>query len=94
MIVDPLENMSVSSQCYDVQRKSYITYSNGATMAWLNAFFNGKEHPDRVPVTIEMAWDILNGDIPRDEWLNRFFPKQMAICQKAIEESRMRLLGF
>lgn len=95
MIVDPLQDMSITSQRYDVQREGYIYYSKNATTAWISAFFNGRDKPERpVAIPISMAKEVLSGLIPQDEWLTRFFPKQMSICQKAIDESRRRLLGF
>ena len=95
MTVDPLDGMTISSQSYEVEREAYIHYSKQCSMAWTNAYFNGRETPERtVAIPLSLAEKAVTGQISKDEWLRRFFPKQMAICEKAAEESRQQLFGF
>ena len=36
----------------------------------------------------------INDEILLDDWLARFYPKQMNVCHKAIEQARKQLLGI
>ena len=86
MTVDPLDGMTISSQSYEVEREAYIHYSKQCSMAWTNAYFNGRETPERtVAIPLSLAEKAVTGQM---------FPKQRAICEKAAEESRQRLFGF
>jgi hypothetical protein len=35
-----------------------------------------------------------NDEMSMDEWLSRFYPKQMTAYHKAIEQARHQILGF
>ena len=62
---------------------------------WTKAWFNGREKGEpAIEVTRSLAISFVNGTLTRDQWLAQFFPKQMQICQKAVEQTRQQLLGF
>ncbi|MDD6552159.1 MAG: hypothetical protein PUF37_01030 [Prevotellaceae bacterium] len=95
MTVDPLADIHMTVENFDVERTATAYYNNLGTMAWTTAYFNGREKAEpAVQVPVPMVLKLLQGIISRDEWLSRFFPKQMAAYHKAIEESRRMLLGM
>lgn len=95
MTVDPLKNLKVSSENYDIHRKASIYYNSDASMAWTKAWFNDRDKPEEaVPVSVSMAWALRTGKISLDEWLTRYFPKQMDVYNKVMDETRKQLLGL
>jgi len=45
-------------------------------------------------ITRQLAVKFINDEILLDDWLARFYPKQMNVCHKAIEQARKQLLGI
>ena len=45
-------------------------------------------------IYFELAVKFINDEILLDDWLARFYPKQMNVCHKAIEQARKQLLGI
>ena len=77
------------------------------TKAWFNtlslhdalpiskAWFNGREKGENaIEITRLQAIKFINDEISEEDWLSRFYPKQMTVYHKAIEQARQQLLGF
>lgn len=92
---DPLENMEIEAQSYDIERVASIYFDRSGTRAWTKAWFNGHEQGEpAIPITREQAIKFQNDTISRDAWLAHYYPKQMSACANAVEQARQKLLNF
>jgi len=95
MMVDPLANMKINVQNYDVKRAASIYYDNPGQRCWTKAWFNGHIKAERsVEVPRDLALAFANYEISLDAWLERFYPKQMSVYQKVMYEAKKQLLGL
>uniref|UniRef100_UPI0040268A60 hypothetical protein n=1 Tax=Prevotella sp. TaxID=59823 RepID=UPI0040268A60 len=95
MIVDPLAKLNINVQNYDVKRRASVYYDMGGTMCWTKAWFNDRERGERsVAIPLHLALQFAHDEISLDEWLARFYPKQMSVYQKVMTEARKQLLGI
>lgn len=93
MIDDPLANLQIEVNSYDIPRKVTIYTDKPGQRWWTKAWFNGREQgEDAVPITRQNAIAFIRDEIKLDDWLSRFFPKQMAAIYKARENTRNQLL--
>ena len=57
--------------------------------------FNGREKGENaIEITRQLAMKFFNDEMSMDEWLSRFYPKQMTVYHKAISQARSQLLGM
>ena len=84
MIVDPLENMAINVGSYDVEREASVYFDTSGLRCWTKAWFNGRDKGEKS----------INHQIAMDDWLSRYYPKQMTAYHKAIEQARQQILGF
>ena len=47
-----------------------------------------------IEITRQLAMKFFNDEMSMDEWLSRFYPKQMTVYHKAISQARSQLLGM
>lgn len=95
MMEDALKNMSIKSESYDIRRIATVYYNASASRAWTAAKFNNRDKFEpSVEIPLYMAYKFVEHQISRDAWLSRFFPKQMGIYQKAMEETKKQILGL
>lgn len=95
MIEDPLANMSINIGSYDVERETSVYFDASGTRCWTKAWFNGREKGEKaIEITRQQAIKFINDEISKDDWLSRFYPKQMVAYHKAIEQARQQILGF
>lgn len=95
MMVDPLANLQIAAESYDIERDAYVYFNNAGTKCWTKAWFNKKEEGEKaIEITRQLAIQAINHEISKDEWLARFYPKQMSACSKALEEARKMMLGI
>ena len=73
--------MLVDVQNYDVRRIAAI-YADSLGLRWWTK------------ISRDMAVKFVQGAISKDDWLMRYYPKQMSACQKAIEQARKLMLGL
>ena len=87
--------MLVDVQNYDVRRIAAIYADSLGLRWWTKAWFNGRENGERSQeISRDMAIKFVQGTISKDDWLMRYYPKQMSACQKAIEQARKLMLGY
>lgn len=92
---DPLANMIIDAQSYDIDRTASIYFNTSGTKSWTKAWFNGrKEGENAIEITRQQAIQFHNNEIDLDGWLSRFYPKQNSVYHKAIEQARSQLLGL
>ena len=95
MTVDPLSDLEIEVQSYDIQRVASVYFDRSGTRCWTKTWFNGKEKGERaIEITIQLANKFVNDEINIDDWLSRFYPKQMTVYHKAIAQARNQLLGI
>lgn len=87
--------MEVDIQSYDVSRTASVFFDTDGTRCWTKAWFGGREKGEpAVEINRKLAIAFISGQISKDAWLARFFPKQMSAYAKAIEMTRKQLLGL
>lgn len=90
-----MANLQIDVQGYDVQRTASVYFDNQGIRCWTKAWFNGREKGEAaIEITRQLALKFLNDEISMDDWLGRFYPKQMSVYHKAIEQARNQLLGI
>ena len=95
MTVDPLQGLNVSSENYDIHRVASVYYNSDGSMAWTKARFYDRDKAEpSVPVSVAQAWDFARGKINLNDWLARFYPKQMEVYNKVMSQTRERLLSL
>lgn len=95
MTVDPLANMDVFVQDFDVQHKAYVYFDQSGQRCWTKAYFDNKQKGEKsVEITRDMAIKLIHGEITQDSWLARYFPKQMAAYRQAIDAAKKQFLSY
>lgn len=95
MTADPLKDLEIDIQNYDVERTASVYYDNQGIRCWTKAWFNGREKGENaIEITRQLAMKFFNDEMSMDEWLSRFYPKQMMVYHKAISQARSQLLGM
>ena len=93
--IDPLQNLSIIVRSFDVPRIASVYPDNAGIRWWTKAWFNNRENgEDVIEISREMAIKFIQGEIGKDAWLERYYPKQMSIYHNAIEMTRKQLLGL
>ena len=94
-MADPLEGLDIDIHSYDISRESSVYFDSTGTRCWTKAWFNGREKGEKaIEISRQLAVKFINDEMLLDEWLARFYPKQMIVCRKAIEQARKQLLGI
>lgn len=95
LVADPLSDLSIHVESYDVKHEAYVYFDASGRRSWTKAWFNGRDRGENaIEVTRQQAIKFINDEISHDDWLTRFYPKQMTVYHKAIEQARQQLLGF
>lgn len=95
MIEDPLADLAINVGSYDVEREASVYFDTSGMRCWTKAWFNGREKGEKsIEITRQQAIQFINNQISMDDWLLRFYPKQMTAYHKAIEQARQQILGF
>lgn len=95
MIADPLADMAINVGSYDVERYASVYYDTAGVRCWTKAWFNGRDKGEKaIEISRQQAMKFVNDEISMDDWLSRFYPKQMTAYHKAIEQARQQILGF
>ena len=93
--IDPLKDFRIDVRSFDVPRVDSVYPDNAGIRWWTKAWFNNREKGEEViEISREMAIKFIQGEISKDAWLERYYPKQMSIYHNAIEMTRKQLLGL
>ena len=93
--IDPLLDLQIDVQSYDIDREASVYFDNSGTRCWTKAWFNGREKGEKaIEITRQLALKFIEDQIGLNEWLSRYYPKQMSVYYKAIEQARQQILGF
>lgn len=89
-----MSGLQVSFDNYDIKRTVSVYADNSGERWWTKAWFNGREKGEpSIEISKALAVAYIKDEIKMDEWLSRFYPKQMSIVKKSIEQTRQQLLG-
>lgn len=90
-----MENLQCDFQSYDIRRICSVYFDTLGEKAWTKAWFNGRDVGEPAhPISRKIAAAFINGRITKDEMLSRYYPKQMAICRQAVEQTREAMMGI
>ena len=93
-MVDPLSDLSIHVESYDVKHEAYVHFDASGRRSWTKAWFNGRDRGENaIEVTRQQAIKFINENIEKDEWLEEYFPKQMEVYHNAIEQTREQILS-
>lgn len=94
-VIDPLAGLQVDVKSFDVGRIASVYFDSEGNRCWTKAWFNGREKGEpAIEITRKLAIAFISDQISKDSWLTRFWPKQMSVYHKAIEQTRQQLLGL
>ena len=95
LITDPLATLRIDVQSYDVNRVASVYFDTEGNRCWTKAWFNDRDKGEpAIEITRKQAIAFINNQITKDSWLTRFYPKQMSVYHKAIDQTRQQLLGL
>lgn len=94
-MVDPLADLHIQVESFDVPREATVYGSNAGNLWWTKAWFNNNEKGEKaVYISREQAILFNNRRVDKDNWLSRYFPAQMANYKNAMFNTRRQLLGL
>lgn len=95
MMIDPLADMQVEVQNYDIERIASVYFDRSGQRAWTKAWFNHRDQGEKaIEISRDQAIKYRKDMISRDDWLAHYFPRQMSACQQAVAQVRQQLLNF
>lgn len=85
--------MDIDVQSFDISRMASVYPDRAGVRWWTKAWFNGNEVGEpSVEIEERNAVQFILGNVSKDEWLDRHFPKQMEIYRNAIEQTKEQIL--
>lgn len=95
LVIDPLSDLAIDVESFDIKHEAYVYFDSSGRRCWTKAWFNGREKGEKaIEITRMLAIKFINDEISQNDWLTRFYPKQMSVYHKAIEQARQQLLSF
>ena len=92
-IIDPLAELDIDIQSFDIPRLVSVYPDRAGVRWWTKAWFNNHELGEAsVEIERQQAIQFILDRIDKDEWITKFFPKQMEVYRHAIEQTREQLL--
>lgn len=93
--VDPLEELNIQAQSYDVAHQAFIYFDNTGERVWTKGYFNNSEKGEKsIEITRPIAIKFIKGELSQDAMLSRYYPKQMTAYKKAINAAREQFLKY
>ena len=94
-MIDPLSDLAIDVESFDIKHEAYVYFDSSGRRCWTKSWFNGREKGEKaIEITRMLAIKFINDEISQNDWLTRFYPKQMSVYHKAIEQARQQLLSF
>ena len=93
-IIDPLSELEIDIQSFDIPRLVTVYPDRGGIRWWTKAWFNNKEEGEAsVEISRQVAIRFIQDEIEKDVMLEEYFPKQMEVYHHAIEQTREQLMN-
>lgn len=91
-IIDPLAQLEIDIQSFDIPRLVTVYPDQAGIRWWTKSWFNNhSEGEAAVEITREKAFCFMAGEVAKDVMLEEYFPKQMQIYHQAINQTREQL---
>lgn len=88
IVIDPLRNLNIAAGSYDINRKASVYFDSSGVKCWTKAWFNNKEKGESSKeISRQEAIDYVQDRMGLDDWLTRYYPKQMSAYQEAIAKT-------
>lgn len=92
-IIDPLANLDIDVQSFDIPRMVSVYPDRAGVRWWTKAWFNNREEGEcSVEIELQQAILFIHDRIEKNAWLEEYFPKQMEVYHQAIEQTREQIL--
>lgn len=92
-IIDPFENFDIDIQSFDIQRTVSVYPDKDGINWWTKAWFNGRKKGERaIEINRQLAIKFIKDNVEKDEWLEEYFPNQMAILHAALARTREQVI--
>ena len=93
-MIDPLKSLDIDLQSFDIPRIVSVYQDRSGLRWWTKAWFNKNQVGESsVEIDIQTAIKFIQNQCDKDEWLEKFFPTQMQVYHRAIEQTREQLLS-
>lgn len=91
--MDPLADLDIVVQSFDIPRTVSVYPDQAGIRWWTKAWFNNRKDGEAsVEITRQKAIDFIRDKVEKDAWLEEHFPKQMEVYHNAIQLTREQLL--
>jgi len=92
-IIDPLANLEIDMQCFDIPRLLSVYSDQGGINWWAKAWFNNRSDGEAaVSISKETALQFWHDEIEKETMLEEYFPKPMQAYHQAIEQTKQQLI--
>ena len=92
-MVDPLTDLEIDVQSFDIPRLVTVYPDKAGVRWWTKAWFNNREEGEAsVEISRQVAVKFIQDLIDKDTMLEEYFPKQMEVYHHAIEQTKEQLL--
>ncbi len=92
-VVDPLEDLDIVVQSFDIPRTVSVYPDQAGIRWWTKAWFNNRKDGEAsVEISRQNAILFIRNEVKKDAWLEEYFPAQMEVYHNAIEQTRQQLL--
>ncbi|MCC8175998.1 MAG: hypothetical protein LIO91_06140 [Bacteroidales bacterium] len=89
-----MKDLTIDVCAFDIPREATVYPDRAYTRWWTKSWFNNRQSGEpSVPIELWQAIKFILGRVDRDEWLDRYYPRQMQTCRDAINQTRDILLG-
>jgi hypothetical protein len=93
-LVDPLAELEIYVQSFDIPRMVSVYPDRSGIRWWIKAWFNNNERGEAaIEIERQVAIRFINDNSEKDEWLEEYYPKQMEVYHSAIEQTREQILN-
>ena len=95
MTVDPLQDLQIAVESYDVPRTASVYGDTAGNHWWTKAWFNNDEKGKKaIEIPQKMAKKFIHDQIGKDAWLTHYYPKEMGNYYNALSRTRQQILGL
>lgn len=93
-MIDPLADLDlIDIQSFDIARLVSIYPDKSGFRWWTKAWFNNRKEGERaVEISRAIAIQFLRDEVEKDEWMEKYFPKQMEIYHNALSQTRQQIM--
>lgn len=89
-----MAELDIDVQSFDIPRVVSVYPDRSGIRWWTKAWFNNNENGEAsVEIDLQLAVKFIHDQIDKDEWLEEFFPSQMQVYHKAIEQTREQIIN-